>query len=138
MNILPFLTPKNQVEFLCGDMTIRQALEKMGQRKYSEIPVLDKETGRYLYSLGEGDFLWFLKDNRLDFDELERRPISQIKPTRTIATVGVSSEIEDLYGVILAQNYVPVVDDRGLFIGIVTRKTILSKFLQNGLKGESY
>ncbi|MEG0305667.1 MAG: CBS domain-containing protein, partial [Oscillospiraceae bacterium] len=41
MNILFFLTPKNDVAFLYDDFTLRQALEKMEHHRYSSIPILN-------------------------------------------------------------------------------------------------
>jgi CBS domain-containing protein len=131
MNVLFFLTPKNQVEFLYSDMTIRQALEKMQYHRYSMIPVISKETGYYLYSISEGDILWFLKDGRLGFDELEKKSLSLVTPHRQTLPVGATSDVKDLYEFISAQNYVPVIDDQKRFIGIVTRKSVIDELLRD-------
>lgn len=37
----------------------------------------------------------------------------------------ISESMEDLFEKITNQNFVPVVDDNGIFIGIVTRKDVL-------------
>ena len=42
MNILFFLTPKNEVAYIYEDETLRQALEKMEHHKYSAVPVINK------------------------------------------------------------------------------------------------
>jgi hypothetical protein len=44
--------------------------------------------------------------------------------------VGLDAEIEELFTLALDQNFVPVVDDRQVFIGIVRRRSILA-FLQD-------
>ena len=62
-NILLLLTPKNFVEYLYSDFTVRQAVEKMKEKRYSMIPVIERETGKYCYSLREGDFLYFSVHN---------------------------------------------------------------------------
>ena len=42
------------------------------------------------------------------------------------ASVSIGSNMEDLIARAMAQNFVPVVDDQNRFIGIVTRKDIIS------------
>ncbi|WP_444435475.1 CBS domain-containing protein [Ruminococcus bicirculans (ex Wegman et al. 2014)] len=112
MNILKFLKPKACVDFVYDDNTARQALEKMKNHSFTAVPVIDRE-GRYVKTLAEGDFLWFMLNNGIqDMRELE-------KP------VYVYSTIEDLILLSMDQNFVPVIDDREVFIGIVTRRDIL-------------
>jgi len=131
MNVAFLLTPKKDVEYLFSDFSIRQALEKMEYHRYATIPVIDKKTGKYLYSLSEGDILWYLKDHHIAWETTERVFVSSIVPSRVIASVSVDLEIESLYGLIVSQNYVPVTDDNGVFIGIVTRKAVMGNLLKH-------
>ena len=57
MNILFFLTPKSDVAYIFEDETLRQTVEKMEHRKFSCIPILNKE-GKYTGTISEGDLLW--------------------------------------------------------------------------------
>lgn len=59
MNVLFFLTPKENVAYIYEDYTVRQALEKMKYYHYSAIPIIDRE-GHYVGTVTEGDFLWGL------------------------------------------------------------------------------
>ena len=45
MNVLFLLTPKKDVDFLFGDFTVRQAIEKMKEHRYTMIPVIDRKSG---------------------------------------------------------------------------------------------
>ena len=74
MNILFFLTPKENVAHLDDDDTLRQALEKMEHHGYSAIPMLSKD-GKYKGTIKEGDILWYIKDN--DFPSLKEMGIYQ-------------------------------------------------------------
>ena len=47
MNLLFFLTPKQDVLFIYEDFTLRQTLEKWSNQRYATIPVL-KRNGEYL------------------------------------------------------------------------------------------
>ena len=125
MNILLFLTPKNDVAYLYDDFTLRQALEKMEFHRYSAIPVLDRE-GHYVGTITEGDLLWEIKNRcSLDMRQAEGIPLDQI-PRRTCnEPVRVDTTMEMLIEKALNQNFVPVVDDRGCFIGLVKRKEII-------------
>ena len=100
----------------------------MEYHKYSSIPILDDE-GSYVGVLTEGDLLWGIKNKYdLDLKEAENVPITDINRRRDYAQVSVRSSMEDLIKVAMNQNFVPVMDDDGKFIGIVTRKDIIKYF----------
>ena len=78
MNILFFLTPKEDVAHVDEDDTMRQVLEKMEHHGYTAIPLLSRE-GKYIGTITEGDLLWFLKDRNFpDLKLLEDMPITSI------------------------------------------------------------
>ncbi|MBR1423758.1 MAG: CBS domain-containing protein [Ruminococcus sp.] len=125
MNILQLLKPKATIDFVFDDNTARQALEKLRHGGYTAVPVIDRD-GRYVKTLAEGDFLWFMLNNGItDMRELERYNIAQITRRVNMKPVYVYSTIEDLILLSMDQNFVPVIDDREVFIGIVTRRDIL-------------
>ena len=127
MNILFFLTPKSDVAYIFEDETLRQTVEKMEHRKFSCIPILNKE-GQYTGTISEGDLLWGIKllnINSTDLKEMENVSIMAIPRRATYKPVHADADMEDLIGKALNQNYVPVVDDKGSFIGIITRKEII-------------
>ncbi len=125
MNILHFLTPKNEVAFLYDDYSLRQALEKMEYHQYSAIPVITRE-GEYVGVITEGDLLWDIKNhNFTNLRAAEEQPLSEIHRRTKAGAVGISTSIEDLVVSAMSQNFVPVVDDRNMFIGIVKRKEII-------------
>ncbi|MBQ3085825.1 MAG: CBS domain-containing protein [Clostridia bacterium] len=125
MNIMRFLTPKAEVEYLESDFTLRQGLEKMKYHGYAEIPVID-EKGRYFGSVTLGDFLWALyDDDNPKRAELEKLPLKNIiRPDYNPCVTGNVS-IDAVLNKAITQNFVPVVDDRGVFIGIIKRSTII-------------
>jgi CBS domain-containing protein len=128
MNILFFLKPKGDTAFIYNDFTLRQAIEKMRHYGYTAIPVLDR-SGTYVGTLSEGDLLWaILETDAHDDRSKEQHFVRDILKGRHHATVNVNAVIEDLLLVAMNQNFVPVTDDRGLFIGIVTRRDILQYY----------
>ena len=121
MNILFFLTPKEDVAHVDEDDTMRQVLEKMEHHGYTAIPLLSRE-GKYIGTITEGDLLWFLKDRNFpDLKLLEDMPITSIQRRRDNEAVKIDESMEDLFGKVMNQNFVPVVDDKRVFIGIVKR-----------------
>ena len=125
MNILFFLKPKATVEYLVENYSLRQAMEKMEVHRYSSIPIISK-TGEYIGTLSEGDILWHIKQlGEFDLIDSEDINITNIKRFRDNAAIKVNSNIQDLINVSKTQNFVPVVDDRKMFIGIVTRQKII-------------
>jgi CBS domain-containing protein len=124
MNIMHFLTPKALVEYIYFESTVRQGLEKMRYHGFSAIPVIDKD-GHYKGTVTEGDFLWALyNDQKPDLKKLETTPIASIIHKKYTA-VNAGADMNQILSTATQQNFVPVVDDRNVFIGIITRKAIM-------------
>ena len=127
MNSLFFLTPKSDVAYIFEDETLRQTVEKMEHRKFSCIPILNKE-GKYTGTISEGDLLWGIKRlniNITDLKQMEDVSIMAIPRRATYKPVHADADMENLLDRAINQNYVPVIDDKGSFIGIITRKEII-------------
>ena len=121
MNILFFLTPKCDVAYVKEEDSLRNTLEKMEFHRYSAIPVLSKD-GKFAGTLTEGDLLWEIKNQlNLDLKEAEKVLVKDIPMRKHFEAVGINSSMEGLVARSLTQNFVPVVDDLGHFIGIVKR-----------------
>ena len=122
MNILFFLSPKQDLMYVYDDFTLRQTLEKWENNRYASIPVLNRK-GEYVGTLTEGDILWGLKQQHgLDIEAAEDVPISSFAHKRDYKAVTVTTSMDQLIEAAMNQNFVPVVDDRGIFIGIVRRQ----------------
>ncbi len=124
MNILLFLTPKQEVSLLYEDMTIGQALNAMERMGYNSIPVI-RRTGEYVGTITEGDLLWHIRKLKNGFEDALYAPLTQVHRRRDNKPLLASMAIEDLMETSLEQNFAPVVDDRGMFIGIITRKRVI-------------
>lgn len=132
MNIAYFLLPKGQVAFLYDDYTFRQGLEKMHHHGYTAIPVISR-SGQYLGTVSEGDFLWQLLSNEdgtsaYTMREMEQLQVRDILQTKSYPPVRIAVTMDELLDSAMNQNFIPVVDDIGNFIGIVTRKDIIRYF----------
>ena len=128
MNILFFLTPKNETAYIeCTD-SVRQAMEKMEHHRYSCIPIL-VEDGSYIGVITEGDLLWGVKNlSMVNMKEAERMSIMIINRKYDYKAVHVETTMEQLIERATNQNFVPVVDDQEKFIGIIRRRDIMKYF----------
>lgn len=124
MNILFFLTPKQDVAYIYDDFTLRQALEKMEHHRYSSIPVLNRK-GEYVGTMTEGDLLWGIKNQNLKLENAEDIPIRSIPRKRDYKPVSVNTQMDELVAAAMTQNFVPVLDDKKSFIGLVKRNAII-------------
>ena len=134
-NILFFLTPKAMCAFLYDDYTIRQAIEKMEVSGYAAIPILNRQ-GEYCGTLKEGDLLWAMKNMcNMDMRQAETKRIMDISRRKDNVPVRITASMQDLIERASHQNFVPVVDDYGAFIGLITRNAII-KYCQDKLFSE--
>ncbi|MCR4687967.1 MAG: CBS domain-containing protein [Saccharofermentans sp.] len=134
MNIAFFMVPKQDIVFVYNDFTVRQVLEKMHNSRYTAVPVLDRD-GHYLGTVSEGDLLWFIvrgeggEPHTMAIESLENFRLYDMFPLGTKnPPCLISSSIDDLIIRSMETNFVPIVDDRSMFIGIVTRRSIIKHF----------
>lgn len=126
MNIAFFLTPKNEVVCENVESTMRQVIERMEHHGYTAIPLIDKQ-GKYVGTLTEGDLLWKLKNTKdLTFKNTEVVKVSDIHRRIVHKSVSINADIESIVNLAVNQNFVPVVDDDGIFIGIIKRSDIIN------------
>ncbi len=124
-NILFFLTPKAMCIYLYDDYTIRQALEKMETAGYAALPILNKR-GEYRGTMTQGDLLWAMKNMcYMDMRQAEAHRITEINRRKDNIPVRVTTTMHELVERAANQNFVPVVDDKDTFIGLVTRRAII-------------
>ncbi|MDH4620086.1 CBS domain-containing protein [Brevibacillus sp. AY1] len=125
MNVAFFIIPKHEVAFVYDYFTMRQALEKMEFHRYSAIPILTK-VGEYVGTLNEGDLLWKLKHTSgLDFSKTEDIPLKEVPLQRDVKPISIRTDIEKIYNLAIDQNFIPIIDDSEIFIGIIRRRELI-------------
>lgn len=130
MNIAFFLRPKIDVVYLKNNDNLQKGFEVFQRYKYTSIPIIDSK-GKYIDSISEGDVLWYLKDliskeQNVDIKEkLKFIKMNDIPRAKKCLSVKINANIESLISMSVCQNFVPVVDDDDVFIGIITRSCII-------------
>ena len=130
MNIFRLIIPKSAVEYLDIDSTVRQAIEKMRYHHYVAIPVIDDD-GVYVGTLRNDDILKYILDKgSLDFKVAEQDSITEILDRDYSKPLYHNATVNELIENVKEHNFVPVVDDRGCFIGIILRRDVLNYLLK--------
>ena len=133
MNILFFLTPKSEVDYIQSNITIRRALMQMQANTYTSVPIIT-EDGEYVGTITEGDFLRHFNNITTGGPEPDvNENVLAILRSVSYEPVSINSDIEDLISKVKNQNFVPVVDDNKKFIGIITRKDVI-QYIYNKVK----
>lgn len=130
MNVIMLLKHKDTVKFIYENNTLRQGLEKMRAHGYTAIPVIS-EDGKYVGTVSEGDFLWHIIDRQKSgsMKEQEAYYVRDIIRKDFTPAVKIDVAMDELLNRAMSQNFIPVTDDRGTFIGIVTRQDIIKYFI---------
>lgn len=126
MNTAMLLSPKINIACLESTDTVRQGIESFRAHGYTAVPVLYPD-GRYCGTVSERDFLTYILDTgSCRMKDMESARIEDIIRKGWNPTVSINAPLDQLLARILDTNFVPVVDDRSYFVGIVTRKSVLS------------
>jgi CBS domain-containing protein len=128
MDIIAFMKPKAEVIYMCEDETVREAIEIMRKHRFTSIPVLSNE-GKYVGTITEGDLLYTL--DKMGREEIKKIKVSNIKRHRDYDAVNINETMLVLLSRASNENFVPIIDDTNLFLGIVTRKKILDYFFEH-------
>ena len=125
-NIFFFLKNKKQTKYLYDNLSFSEALTLMRTHGFTAIPDINLE-GEYVGTVTEGDFLYYMMDHPSDSrEEIKNTDVSRIVRKNFMPPVPFNVPMSEVFQQSLSQNFVPVVDDRNIFIGIVTRKAIIS------------
>ena len=127
MNVLMLLSPKVNTAYLEDDFTVRQGLEKLRVHGFTAIPVLDNE-GHYVGTVSEGDFLrHMINTGSTDKRFHEKFRVSEILRKDFCPAIRIDSERETVIEAMMKQNFLPVVDDRNMLCGILTRSALIAE-----------
>ena len=130
MNLFRFIIPKSLVEYITVDSTVRQGFEKMRFHRYVAIPVLDAD-GKYVGMLRNDDVLeYFISAESVDMKIAEKVLVGDIVDRSYSRPLYHNATMQELFETVKEHNSVPVVDDRGCFIGIVLRRDVMNFLLK--------
>lgn len=127
MNTAMLLKPKSMVSYIYGDLPAEEGLREFISHGYTAVPVLDRE-GMYLGVVSERDFLYLILDTgSIDSLKDENLTVADLASCSRFESVPIDADMQTLYEHIIGQNFIPVVDSRGMFSGIITRRDFLMR-----------
>lgn len=128
MNTAMLLTPKSTVSYLYGETDLEEGLQQFMKAGFTAVPVINKD-GIYIGVMSEREILYRILDKG-SFQSLlnEGLTISDLACDSRFEAVTIDAGVDTLLARITEQNFVPVVDSRGMFSGIVTRRAVLKRF----------
>ncbi|MBQ4362732.1 MAG: CBS domain-containing protein [Oscillospiraceae bacterium] len=125
MNTAMLLRPKAMITYLYGDTSAADGLVQMIESGFTAVPVINRD-GYYLGVVSERDFLFcILDDGSVDALKKDNLRVSDLASVTRFEPVSIDADFDILSRRIISQNFVPVIDSRGMFSGIVTRQDII-------------
>jgi len=118
VNLAFLLTPVADVVWLPLAATVREAIDSLRAWRYTAVPILDPD-GRYSGTVTAADLLFHLVEVGED------GTLAEVKQRREHVAVSIDTDVRAVLNVAADQNFVPVIDSRGVLMGIVTRRAIL-------------
>lgn len=129
-NHLFYLLPKSETVFLTNTDSFSQAYNMFVITNYTALPVINKK-GQYVGTICEGDLLRVLSLSlthpEIDLDSIE---IKDIDFKINLEVARVNESYENLVELAVKQNFIPLVDDQGIFIGILRRQELIKELIK--------
>ncbi|MBE6632095.1 MAG: CBS domain-containing protein [Ruminococcaceae bacterium] len=130
MSILKFLNPKVNVTYLYDYNTVRRGIDTIRKSGFTALPVITKD-GEYAGTVSEGDMLRCILDGDASDAYGESKRISDILRKGFNPALHANEDMLHMVSQLTDQNFVPVVDDKETFVGIITRKDVMKYFFEN-------
>ncbi|WP_251716376.1 cyclic-di-AMP-binding protein CbpB [Lactobacillus agrestimuris] len=123
-----FLVPASRIAFVQDDNPLYHAFLILTKVKYSKIPVLDKK--RRVVGLLS---LAMITDKMLTTDTISIDPLNELKVKDVMQTDFdkinfVDTTLETQLHLLIDNAFLPVVDDNGVFQGLLTRREWIKAF----------
>ncbi|MDD3307754.1 MAG: CBS domain-containing protein [Acetobacterium sp.] len=129
-NHLFYLLPKNETVFLTNTDSFTQAYNMFVITNYTALPVINKK-GQYVGTICEGDLLRVLSLSlthpEIDLDAFE---IKDIEFKINLEVARINESYEHLVELAVKQNFIPLIDDQGIFIGILRRQELIKELIK--------
>lgn len=120
------LTPYKNICMVFHDNNLVHAMMILKQSTYQQIPVLDYKN-RFVGLISVGHIYKSIPDGfSTNFEDLRQYKVSDFLDTR-YAVAHLDTELEEILKLLLNFNFVNIVDDDGVFQGMITRSSFLKK-----------
>ena len=135
MNAFKLIIDKAECKYLYEDIPFVDGLRQFQEGGYTAVPVI-KNDGTYAGTIRDKDFLQkYINPDDLNkpnnLEKLTNMTVGDIVKPEMNPAINISKDINDVLLLSMQQNFVPIVDDRDVFVGIITRKDIIKMLSDN-------
>lgn len=120
------ITPRKNISMVFADNSLMHAILILKESNYTQIPVLDfnkKFVGLIsLHQIHQSLGANFYEE----FNNIENLKVKDHIDTH-YAIIKQDYELEDALNLLIDYNFINVIDDNGVFIGMITRSSLLKK-----------
>ena len=118
-----FLTPAENLAVLIDSHNADHAILLLSQMTYTRVPVVtDKK--EFVGTIGLRDILAYQMEQELSQEVMANTDIVHMTK-KDVAVVAPDYTLTDVLHKLVDESFLPVVDEEGIFQGIITRKSIL-------------
>ena len=118
-----FLTPAENLAVLIDTHNADHAILLLSQMTYTRVPVVTDEK-EFVGTIGLRDILAYQMEQGLSQESMADTDIVHMTK-KDVAVVEPDYSLTDVLHKLVDESFLPVVDEEGIFQGIITRKSIL-------------
>lgn len=118
-----FLTSAENLAVLIDTHNADHAILLLSQMTYSRVPVVTDKR-KFVGTIGLRDILAYQMENGLSQEAMADTDIVHMAK-KDVAVVAPDYTLTDVLHKLVDESFLPVVDEEGIFQGIITRKSIL-------------
>jgi CBS domain-containing protein len=130
--IAPFIIPKEKVVVVDPDWSLERALLVLTRKGTNSVPVINKK-GQIDGIISKTDILDFLlkisRGNEIDFTQLSKHTVQEAM-NKNHSGILANSIFSFAFEVLVNRSYIPIIDLKGQFVGILTRKIMMEQVIE--------
>ncbi|MBA4544461.1 MULTISPECIES: CBS domain-containing protein [Thermoactinomyces] len=130
--ITPFIIPKEKVVVVDPDWSLERALLVLTRKATNSVPVINQK-GQIDGIISKTDILDFLlkmeKKDTIDFSRLGKHKVKDAMD-KNHSGILANSIFSFAFEVLVNRSYIPIIDLKGQFVGILTRKVMMEQVIE--------
>ncbi len=124
----PLIIPKEKVVTVRPDWTLERALVVLTRHGVSSVPVISKDerVEGLISKTNILDFLLTANNERIHFENISKRYVAEAM-NQNHGGIMANSMFSFAFEVLIDRPYIPIIDVKNRFLGILTRKVVMEK-----------
>lgn len=129
--ITPLIIPKSDVTVVQPGWSLKRALLVLTRKGMNSVPVINNldQVDGVISKTDILDFIINLNENDIDFSELGKYEVKDVM-NKNHSGILANSIFSFAYEVLIHRSYIPIIDLKGQFVGILTRRVLMEKVIE--------